>query len=254
MTDSTAAPSMYTTEWTPDLPAQPPRKALGSLRVVNEKEVTVDDVVKAGDDAWKLCKRLLNEYKSEYEQAARKHSEAKTPREKEDALDMRAKVDEKIMSAVRKKFPEFAMSYAIVLRHNLSLRRYHSDALRNYVKHIAAHPWTTEDEYLRAQAHYAVCLYKATVHPWNETVASYTFNTVYSTLKQDHEKFKVTAEEASKKVSAFETTVRKKREAALLAWLESQHGAKVGAPTETTTNPLLEGMRAFLSDKPVVHT
>lgn len=66
---------------------------------------------------------------------------------------------ERIANAVARDHPQFCQAYPIVHRYMCYMRQYNALAFKEWLDDIAAHPWTSEDEYLAAQANYVRLLY-----------------------------------------------------------------------------------------------
>lgn len=134
-----------------------------NLKVKNEREVTIDDVVAEAEKIYSAASLHFD-----------KNNDSET-----------------FLADIRKKHPQFCTSYPIVVRY-IAQKQYSSAALRKYLNHIKEHPWKSQDEYLESQADYVMILYKHTAPKSydRDKQARNIRAAALESLKREHKKFK----------------------------------------------------------------
>lgn len=143
------------------------------LSIVNEKDVTPDEILGEADGIWK---RLRN-------------------------LTYAPEASDDVMQEVRTAHRDFSKSYPIVLRYMVQFRSYNHKAFKLYLAKIGKHPWKSEEEYLDSQADYAVLLYKSTHKKWNTSQMRILWNNIRNSLGGESAMFKKYHEEFTKEVT-----------------------------------------------------
>lgn len=149
----------------------------------NEKDVTPEFVLNEAKEMWAFCKKEIRTRKLRF-----------------------GDVDgaEALMSDLRRDHKDFSTSYPVVLRYMAEMQQFHPEAFRKYLKKIAEHPWTNEDQYLDSQADYIVLLYKETHKRWNKTEVNRLRANVRAILQHEHDQVKRYQEEFKQEVEADE--------------------------------------------------
>jgi ElaB/YqjD/DUF883 family membrane-anchored ribosome-binding protein len=70
------------------------------------------------------------------------------------------KIGESILKKTRKKYPDFALSYPIILRYMCELKMYSPQVFEKFLDYIQNNPWQSENEYLDRMTHYVTLLYR----------------------------------------------------------------------------------------------
>jgi hypothetical protein len=179
--------------------------------IVNEVSVTLEDVLKVGDQIWKKCR--------------------------EKKLDIsNTKATDEYLAELRYQFPEFAQSYPIVLRYMVQMNSYKHKAFERYLHRIQKHPWTSEDEYLQSQADYVIILYKA-MHPrWKKNETEVMHRQVLDMLRKEHYAFKEQAERVQQEVDEEQMVLKERNIAALVEFYKKYGNETMNVPIRTETD------------------
>lgn len=133
-------------------------------KISYEKEVSIDDVVREGDE-------IFAEFKSR-----RFHPQ-----------------DHKALDAFHvemfDKHKELAQAYPIVLRYMCQLGAYNSKVFRMFIKKISQTPIKSEEDYLDVQADYVVMLYKA-FNKWDAKKVAAVRSEARNKLQDETDNFK----------------------------------------------------------------
>ena len=168
------------------------------LSIHNEKEVTIDDVVKEAQCMWSKAR-----------------SEFKTNKISISSESLVTEFSDKLMSKMRKEHNNFCQSYPIVLRYMCEMREFNPKAFKRYLMKLEKHPWKTEEEYLDSQADYVVMLYQATHSRWNKTDVNRLKTNVRNLLQSEHKQFKQNYDNILKDVESTEDHLREKSKSEL---------------------------------------
>lgn len=188
---------------------------LKNVSITNEKDVTIDDIVKEAAEINKKL-RAENIKPGDY-----------------DASD-------NFMTKIRREHKEFSQSYPIVLRYMCQMQQFHAGALRKYLEYIRTHPWKNHDEYLDSQAQYVVILYKETHKRWNRTQVDNLRKNVRKLLQDEHDRFMELSEKYKKEVENEEVTFKNGRDETMREFYKNFGGdtsdlhlrIKTNVPTE----------------------
>jgi len=157
-----------------------------TLKINNEKDVSIDYIVKEADGIWQECLKRKVHFGDTVAS---------------DALS----------AEMSKRYPDFSNSYPIVLRYICQMKEYKGKVFRRWLTKINIHPWKTESEYLDAQADYVAMLYQAIKgRSTNKTQVSNLRTNIRKMLQQEHDQFKHYAAEFGNEVDANECSNRKK--------------------------------------------
>ena len=91
-----------------------------------------------------------------------------------------------LLARLQKEFKEFSISFPLVLRWMVQLRKFKSRVFKTYLLKHAASALTTREAYLELQAEYLVLMYRAeTNHPTEKAVQQYRKMVIDSLMKED---------------------------------------------------------------------
>lgn len=162
-------------------------------KVVSEKEVTVEDIVKEASDIWKELKsRNLP------------------------VDDQRA--GEAFFNEMCKTHPEFSKSYALVLRYIAEMRLFSAKVFAKWLKQVQTRPWKSSDEYFETQANYVMMLYAHHTPKASSKDRYAVRNNVKAMLSQEYEEFQSTTKRYEQIVNDHDEKLAAKNKADLLEY------------------------------------
>lgn len=107
-------------------------------------------------------------------------------------------IDEQL-EVYQKKYNDFTMTFPIVLRYMVQLKRYKKKAFEKFLKKMRANPYRSELEYCERQADYVKYLYMETTKNHNMEEAKKVWRETYDMLAKEVEIFKKASEEIKRK-------------------------------------------------------
>jgi hypothetical protein len=107
-------------------------------------------------------------------------------------------IDEQL-EVYQKKYNDFTMTFPIVLRYMVQLKRYKKKAFENFLKKMRANPYRSELEYCERQADYVKYLYMETTKNHDMEEAKRVWRETYEMLAKEVKLFKKASEEIKRK-------------------------------------------------------
>lgn len=194
--------------------------AKAKVSISNEKDITLDDIIKEGDNIYKECKKVKKGLKRIEDCGKdipdRKAGECKV------ILDTDFDKIDELHNKIYTLHKDFASSYPMVLRHITQQQQYSTKAFKNYLLYLGKNPWKNDNERIESYGVYYKYMMRELTPRYDTNKLNAEVNGYVDKLKKEHKDFMKLCDECTKKVESDEKRFKRERMLDLYKLLERE--------------------------------